>query len=129
MTSGLGLLAWDGSLAAAAHKHAQDLITNGRFSHDGTDGSDVGERVSREPGSWTMVGENLAKGMTSAPEAISAWLESPGHRANLLRAEFTHAGAAVLPLPRRLGFAHGFMWVQVYGSPRAGGQFRLWWPW
>lgn len=117
MASGLGLLAWDQSLAAAALAHAHDLVNAGRFSHDGSDGSNVMQRVKRHPGAWSLVGENLASGMPQPDQAITGWLESPGHRENLLRAEFTHAGAAVLALPSR----PGFLWVQVYGTPMAAG--------
>lgn len=121
MASGLSLLAWDGSLAAAALAHAHDLVRSGRFSHDGSDGSNVMQRVSRQAGAWAVVGENLAMGMPRPDQAIAGWLESPPHRENLLRAEFTHAGAAVLELPRRPFVSPGLMWVQVYGTPISTG--------
>lgn len=123
---GVPLLAHHSHLAAAARAHAEDLLASGRFSHDGSDGSDVLLRVRRTGSGWLAVGENLAMGMARAGDALRGWLNSPPHRANLLHPGFTYAGAAVLPLPLRPGVLLGYLWVQVYGTPRPTG--GLTWP-
>lgn len=113
---------WDTDLAAAASDHARDLIATGRFSHTGSDGSTALARAYRHSQAWCGVGENLAIGQLMACEVVDGWLGSPGHRANLLRAGFTHAGAAVVRPPRSSPFAAGLLWVQVYGAQSPSGQ-------
>lgn len=119
------LVAWHPLLAAAALDHARDLLRTNAFSHDGSDGSSVWDRVQRHGGAWTLIGENLAMGMTRPGQAISGWLQSPGHRENLLRPDFTHEGSAVLALPPRPLTQPGFLWVQVYGTPITSGHGPL----
>lgn len=113
---GLGELRWDPTLAAAAAAHATDLLATRRLSHTGHDGSNVLQRVRRESRDWTGAGENLAIGQRTPEEVIEGWLGSPGHRANLLHASFTHAGSASFRPPPSSPFAGGHLWVQVYGA-------------
>ncbi|MBJ7469803.1 MAG: CAP domain-containing protein [Solirubrobacteraceae bacterium] len=124
VNAGLRVLAWNPSLAAAALDHARDLVASRRFSHTGSDGSDVMARVRRHSSEWQLLGENLASGQEVPGEAITGWLNSPGHRENLLRPEFTYHGTAVIPLSPRPMTLPGFMWVQVYGHP-VQSPFRL----
>jgi uncharacterized protein YkwD len=109
-------LIWDPDLAAAALDHAHDLLATQRFSHTGSDGSNVLQRVHRRSAAWAGAGENLAIGQQTAVQAVAGWLASPGHRANLLRPGFTHAGTATLTPPPSSPYANGLLWVQVYGS-------------
>lgn len=109
-------LAWNGALAAAALDHSRDMAANRRFSHQGTDGSDVATRATRAGYRWRLIGENIASGQTSAQEAVAGWLDSPGHCANIMNPAFTEMGAGyAISQARMPGFAY---WTQVFGVPR-----------
>jgi uncharacterized protein YkwD len=78
------------------------MATFGFFMHESRDGSAFSQRIKRfyvpRSGSWS-VGENLAMFGGVAPTAsaiVTAWMGSPGHRANLLRGVFREAGVAVV---------------------------------
>jgi uncharacterized protein YkwD len=106
---GLGRLTLDSRLAQAAATQAQDLVTHGRFTHRGSDGSTVGDRADRAGYRWARVAENLARTAPSAtPDSVvRLWMNSPGHRANLLSGQFTEMGVA----------HRGPIWVLVLARP------------
>ncbi|HEV2123343.1 MAG TPA: CAP domain-containing protein, partial [Chloroflexota bacterium] len=107
-------LAWNPTLAEAAEDHGRDMAAHGFFSHTGSDGTDVSDRVERHGYAWSAVGENLADatpGHFTPKSVVEAWLGSPGHCANLLRPEFREIGAA--KVTEDLEY-----WTQVFGTPR-----------
>jgi len=77
-------LAWNAKLAVAADRHSADLASHSLFSHTGSDGSTVADRVSAAGYGWWMVGENIAGGQANADDAIKVWVGSPDHCANLM---------------------------------------------
>jgi uncharacterized protein YkwD len=100
---GLAPLSANERLTSAAAAYAQDLVAGAYFSHTGRDGSDVRERIERTgyftPGRGWAVGENLAwgTGALAAPAAImQAWMNSPGHRANILNPAYREIGVGVV---------------------------------
>jgi uncharacterized protein YkwD len=91
---GLGPLRADAKLLAAARAHSRTLLRSNTFTH-----GSLGPRLSRFGVVGPKVGENLAWGVgsrASAASIVSAWLRSPGHRANLLRPGFTRVGVGAL---------------------------------
>jgi uncharacterized protein YkwD len=98
-------------LDAAAAEHAADMVDNMYFSHTGSDGSTVAERVSAQGYSWSTVGENIAYGPSDADGVMDLWMNSPGHRANILNGSYTEIGIA---LDNR-GLPY---WVQVFAAPQ-----------
>jgi uncharacterized protein YkwD len=82
------------------------------LSHRGSDGSDLGDRLARTGYPFTMAAENLAAGVTTPDETVWLWSGSPGHRRNMLTAEFREAGIA------HLSGAGGEIWVLVLGTPQ-----------
>jgi uncharacterized protein YkwD len=110
--SGLMGLTLEPRLTMAACRHAQDLARGGPLSHRGRDGSDIGDRVLRSGYDFAMAAENLAAGVPTPDETVWLWLGSPGHRRNILTADFHHAGIANL--------ATGDVWVLVLGAVRTG---------
>ena len=98
---GLGRLNYHGS-GALGRRPLRAMATFGFFTHESRDGSAFSQRIKRlyvpRSGSWS-VGENLAMFGGVAPTAsaiVTAWMGSPGHRANLLRGVFREAGVAVM---------------------------------
>ena len=82
VANGLNSLRYDASLEGAADVRANE--TTVRFSHTRPDGSDW---YTVNPD--LMYGENLADGYTTADAVVNAWMASPGHKANILKPDFT----------------------------------------
>ena len=99
---GLRQLKLNKRLARAARRHALDMARRNYFSHDTLGGGSFVDRIRREgylqgAHNWT-VGENLAWGSRSLsrPRVIMRmWMNSPGHRANILNASFREIGIGV----------------------------------
>jgi uncharacterized protein YkwD len=100
---GLAPLALNLKLSAVAAAYAQDLVAGSYFSHTGRDGSDLLSRIRRggyvrEDAGWQL-GENLAWGTggLAAPASImQAWMNSPGHRDNILNPAYREIGIGVV---------------------------------
>jgi uncharacterized protein YkwD len=111
----VGPVQWNDALAQAALAHSQDMALHHVLSHAGSDGSDVAERATRVGYHWQRVGENIASGLRSPEEAVAAWLDSPGHCANIMSPGFTEMGAAWFMHPEsKSGLA---WWTQDFGNP------------
>lgn len=79
----LSTLSYDVRLDRAAQKHAEDMVNRGYFSHYSPEGDGVRERIiaeGYEPRGWA---ENLAQGHQNEEQILQAWINSPGHDANL----------------------------------------------
>ncbi|WP_030547926.1 CAP domain-containing protein [Streptomyces albus] len=101
----------DERLDAAAQTYSRAMASSGNFSHTGTDGSDVSERVEREGYAWSTVGENIAMGQPDAAAVMDGWMNSPGHRANILNCDFKEMGLG-------LHESGGPWWTQVFATTR-----------
>jgi uncharacterized protein YkwD len=80
------------TLNQAAQKHSDYQAVNRRMSHDGSGGSQVSDRVSAAGYRWRSVNENVAWNQQTPQEVVQAWINSPGHRANLLSASVKEIG-------------------------------------
>lgn len=101
-------LAYSMTLQSAAEAHAQDMAARGFFDHRGSDGSDVGARVSRQGYGWCFVAENIAKGQPSLADVMQAWAGSQGHRRNMLSRQAQEFALVEVP---------GRIWVMVLAAP------------
>jgi uncharacterized protein YkwD len=99
---GLGALKSNAKLGKAAGVQAQDMVKRSYFSHQNPEGRNSTDRIRAAGymsggGRWT-VGENLAWGvgeLASARGLINAWMNSPPHRANILRPAYREIGIAI----------------------------------
>ena len=89
---GLQPLVWDYTLAHAARLHSRDMARNNFISHTGSDGSVISDRLGRAGLSGTGWGENINGGINNVYSALSAWMDSPGNRMNILSPHMTHLG-------------------------------------
>jgi uncharacterized protein YkwD len=110
---GLSPLTANPLLSSAATQHNLDMLLNDYFDHNGSDGTTVGDRVSMQGYTWLAVGENLAAGATSAAETFDLWWQSPGHKANMLNADFREAGLSHL---LQVGSQWGHYWTLVFAN-------------
>ncbi len=111
----LGELKTSGLLAKAAQAKANDMLARQYFSHNTPDGATPWSFIKAVGYSYTTAGENLAIDFTQAESVQSAWMNSPGHRANILNGNFTEIG---------IGIATGTfdnhpttIVVQMFGNP------------
>jgi uncharacterized protein YkwD len=93
---GLHSLSANGSLNATAQACADRMAASGQMTH------------SSYPGGWSTWGENIAEGFGSSVSVFNAWMASPGHRANILRASFTQMGLGRV--------SAGGWWCQQFGG-------------
>lgn len=92
--AGCGPLRVDARITAAAQAHSDDMAANGYFSHDSLDGRSFADRL-RAAGYPSPGGENIAQGQRNAQSVHQAWMNSSGHRANILNCGFTTIGVGV----------------------------------
>ena len=90
--SGAGGVTHDARLANAAQAHAEDMLRNNYFSHEGLNGSTLGARVRAAGYTPGHVGENIAQGQQTEAEVFESWMNSSGHRKNNLNPKFNHFG-------------------------------------
>lgn len=106
--AGLAPLKIDYRLVSTARAKSQDMIDNGYFAHESPVLGSPFEQLKRAGISYRYAGENIA-GNTSASRAMEAWMNSPGHRVNILNPEFTHIGIGVMD-----GGPYGKMMTQQF---------------
>lgn len=104
--SGLRELTYNWELSRVARYKSQDMRDNSYFSHTSpTYGSPF--RMIKSFGiSYKTAGENIARGQASPAAVVSAWMSSPGHRANILNPSFTEIGVGYV--------ADGRYWTQMF---------------
>lgn len=90
--AGLAPLQTDDKLMAAAREKSQDMQTKNYFSHTSPTFGSPFDRLKALGISYKSAGENIAQGQRSPQEVVQAWMDSPGHRANILNGSFTHIG-------------------------------------
>ena len=88
-------LLWDERAAQAAIDHAVYQQWRGHLQHEGSGANDAGARLEAVGIEWRAWAENVAVGHEDPAEAVSDWLASPPHRANLLAPALTHVGIGV----------------------------------
>ncbi|WP_165244247.1 CAP domain-containing protein [Paludisphaera soli] len=104
-------LTLDDQLDEAARLHAQDMVDHDKMTHEGADGSTPSERVRRVGYHYLKTGENVAMWQRDVPAVMEAWMESPGHKKNIL-GEFTQMGAAKVDDDEGRPY-----WCVVFGTP------------
>lgn len=96
--NGLSQLQNNPQLAAVARDYSRKMATAGFFSHTGPDGSTPAKRVAAAGIQYDRLGENLFQS-TNAPDpvklAVTGWMQSPGHRANILQSNYTQTGVGI----------------------------------
>lgn len=105
-------LTWNSLLANAGTAHSTDMVLNGFFAHNGSDGNNVGYRAHIQGYLWAYVGENIARGQKTIIDVMTAWMNSPVHCANIMNPNFTEVGVGVVDAPDGTKY-----WTMVLASP------------
>lgn len=107
---GLAQVQFNPKLGQAAMAHACDMAVNNYFGHVGTDGSSVQRRVRAMGYQDCLVAENLAWGYPQSQQIIAGWMNSAGHRSNMLHPRVAEFGVGITQGPK------GPNWVLVLGK-------------
>jgi uncharacterized protein YkwD len=110
--AGCGALTADNRLNAAAQAHSADMAAKDYFSHTSQNGDEMADRIDATGYKWRSIGENIAKGQATPASVMEAWMNSSGHRANILNCGFRNIG---------IGLAYDGrspVWTQDFGTPR-----------
>ena len=120
-------------LTAAAQNHTTSMAFDDFFSHTGIDGSSVGDRVESQGYNFSFAAENLAAGQTSPQSVVEGWMNSPGHRENILSSNVREIGVGYYFLENDTGQVnYNHYWTQVFGTsqnssspPTSGAVYRF----
>ena len=93
--NGLSALTLNSNLSAVAQKKAEDMKNNNYFSHTSPTYGSPFDMIKNAGINYKMAGENIAKGQKTAETVFNAWMNSSGHRANILNSRFTQMGIGV----------------------------------
>jgi uncharacterized protein YkwD len=110
-SAGLPALAWDDGAAEVAFQHSLDMDVRGFFDHMNPDGQLPWDRLDAAGIAYSSAGENIAYGYTSSTSVMNGWMNSQGHRENILRTSFTRIGVGVHVSPSNV------WWTQVFYRP------------
>lgn len=108
--NGLSSLSLDTSLSNVALTHSKDMHDNGYFSHTNLSGESPFDRLKKAGISYQSAGENIAAGQTTPSAVVNSWMNSDGHRKNILSSSYNKMG---------LGYYKGTKgyksyWTQVF---------------
>jgi uncharacterized YkwD family protein len=103
---GLSALTLDTELSKVAKAKSQDMSTNNYFDHNSPTYGSPFDMMKKFGISYKAAGENIAKGQKTPEEVVQAWMNSEGHRANILSNKFTHIGVGHV--------ANGNYWTQQF---------------
>jgi uncharacterized protein YkwD len=92
---GLGPVVLDGRLVNAAQGHSNDMANFNSLNHDGSDFSSAGDRMKREGYNFNYWAENIAAGFSTSDAVTTGWMNSSGHRKNILSTKVASIGVAV----------------------------------
>ena len=106
MQNGLSPLTEDWEMSRVARIKSQDMKDNRYFSHTSPVYGTPFEMMKDFGLSYRSAGENIAKGQRTPEEVVNAWMNSAGHRANILNASYTHIGVGYV--------ADGKYWTQMF---------------
>lgn len=112
--AGLPALQQQGQLMAAARGHSEDMACNNFFLHTSPTTSSSFDRMSTAGYSYSWAGENIAAGYPDAQSVVQGWMNSQGHRDNILNPNFTQIGLGYAYLG---GSAYGAYYTAVFGAP------------
>ncbi len=110
--AGCSPLTSNAKLVEAADDYSDVMAASGVMSHTGPDGSTMTSRVEAAGYAWSTLGENIAQGQSDAAAVMDAWMNSPGHKANILNCSFKEIGVGV-----HFGDG-GPWWTQNFGAGR-----------
>jgi uncharacterized protein YkwD len=113
--AGCGPLRTNSALTRAADAHASDMVVNHYFDHNSQDGRSPFDRMKAAGFSGGAMAENIAVGYSSAAAVVEGWMNSSGHRKNILNCTYTMIGIGYDSGQVKPDWGNG-SWVQDFGG-------------
>ncbi|KAG7385998.1 hypothetical protein PHYPSEUDO_000853 [Phytophthora pseudosyringae] len=113
---GLSSLCMSSKLQSSAQKHSNDMASNNFMSHTGSDGSSMAQRITAAGFVWTAIAENVAAGQKDVATVMNSWMNSPGHRKNILSSSYKSFGCGYA-YSSKSTYKH--YWTQDFGAGEA----------
>ncbi|MEU4288195.1 CAP domain-containing protein [Kribbella sp. NPDC026596] len=113
--AGCGALRTNSALTNAAEAHAADMVDKHYFAHDSQDGRSPFDRMKAAGFKGGAMAENIAVGYSSAAAVVKGWMNSPGHRQNILNCSYTMIGIGYDSGQVKPEWGNG-SWVQDFGG-------------
>ena len=110
---GLSPLKLDAKLTEAAEIRAKEIINS--FSHTRPNGSSCFTALEQVGVSYRRAGENIALGQATPAQVVTDWMNSPGHRANIMNSAYSRIGIAAVDASRS-SMSHGYGWAQFFAD-------------
>jgi uncharacterized YkwD family protein len=105
--NGLAPLTFDKAISNVARVKSKDMSDNNYFAHQSPTYGSAGDMLTQSGIKWSAWGENIAAGQRTPEEVVNAWMNSEGHRANILSPNFSKIGVGYV----NNGRAH---WTQMF---------------
>jgi len=123
---GCGPLTINPQLNQAALRQSQAMAQQHFFDHKDPDGTTPGQRVRDTGYVFQMMGENIEAGTDTAEEAVKVWMNSPGHRANILTCAYKETGLALVDDQEDVPIKgntqpYEYYWTQEFALPMKSG--------
>ena len=112
---GVQALEWCSVLAESAKTHSEDMAKRDFYDHVTPEGLEVWDRAEEKGYGNTYVGENIAVGQRSVKEVMADWMNSQGHRENILSSGYTHFGYG-RATGKYAGRSGNIYWTQNFGA-------------
>src|SRR5688572_17626917 len=114
----IGALALNDKLSSAAQAKAEDMAARNYWSHNTPEGNPPWVFFSNAGYDYKAAGENLAYGFDSSNATVVAWMNSEGHRANILNNSFTEVGFGIVNVTDYQDSGEQTIVVAMYGAPQ-----------
>jgi uncharacterized protein YkwD len=114
---GIPALNFNGTLDQAAQAKANDMKQNNYWSHVTPDGRTPWDFIKNTDYQYKKAAENLAYGFATSNTTVKGWMNSPGHRANLLDPALRDVGFGIVNIPNYQGKGPETVVVAIYGQP------------
>lgn len=112
-------LALNGLLNQAAQQKANDMAARNYWSHTSPEGTQPWQVISSVGYVYTTAGENLAYGFATSADTVTGWMNSAGHRANVLSTDFREVGFGIANSENYQGDGEQTIVVAMYATPKA----------
>ncbi|MGL5065936.1 MAG: CAP domain-containing protein [Microcoleus sp.] len=118
---GLSPLVLNTQLLNAAQNHTQNMALQDFFSHDGKDGSTMSTRITASGYQFSRAAENIGAGSSTPEQVVTGWMNSSGHRANILNPNLKEIGIGYYFLGNDTGSVNwNHYWTQVFATSLDG---------
>lgn len=111
--AGLAPVTVDNRIKVAAEAHSTDQAQRNKMTHTGAGGTSAGQRLNTLGYSWSTWAENVAAGQPNCTSVVNAWMNSSGHRKNILNPSMQHIGVGAVKATNGTTY-----WTMDLAAPR-----------